>query len=175
VTFNKLHEMTKTSHFKGFESTRQSGQEFIMDKAIFLFYLAYLRRHEDLMLNSGKKEFSSLLDVIAGSSKVNEKELQDIDKETDFFESLEDQASEVASAGKTITSQIDLLLAMDAEPRRMTDLIKGSLDIKPSMMIGTLCQHTAWSYRLDSVFNRLVSQQVANYSKNAKKNNAEWV
>jgi hypothetical protein len=38
-----------------------------MDKAIFLFYLAYIRRNDELKLNSGKSEVSSLLDIIAGT------------------------------------------------------------------------------------------------------------
>jgi hypothetical protein len=62
-----------------------------------------------------------------------------------------------------MTAQIDLLLAMDAEPKRILDLFKGGIDIDPRKMIGALCQHTGWSYRLDAVLNRLVNKMVNNY------------
>jgi hypothetical protein len=46
-----------------------------MDKAIFLFYLAYIKRNEEMKLNSGKSNLSSLLDIIAGNKSVDEKRL----------------------------------------------------------------------------------------------------
>jgi hypothetical protein len=46
-TLSKLQEMTKISSFKGFKSTKDAGEAFIMEKVAFLLYLAHTKFVQD--------------------------------------------------------------------------------------------------------------------------------
>ena len=56
--------MTKMSSFKGFATTKEAGETFIMEKAAFLLYLAHKKRVEEMTSELKTSKHGSLIDLV---------------------------------------------------------------------------------------------------------------
>jgi len=72
------------SSFKGFSSTKEAGETFIMEKAAFLLYLAHKKRVEDMKFSIKTKERGSLIDLVFSEERLNLEEKKAIESNTDF-------------------------------------------------------------------------------------------
>ena len=76
--------MTKMSSFKGFSSTKEAGETFIMEKAAFLLYLAHKKRVEDKKSIIKFNSCGSLIDLVFSSDKLDHEAKFKAEKATDF-------------------------------------------------------------------------------------------
>jgi hypothetical protein len=58
--------MTKFSSFRGFQSTKEAGEHFIMEKAAFLLYLAHKKRLLESKSDVSKTQEGSVIELISG-------------------------------------------------------------------------------------------------------------
>jgi hypothetical protein len=63
--------MTKFSSFRGFASTKEAGERFIMEKTAFLLYLAHKKRLIESTSDLTKTHVGSIIELIAKNDQPN--------------------------------------------------------------------------------------------------------
>jgi uracil-DNA glycosylase len=68
--------MTKISSFQGLKVTKENGDKFILEKSVYLMYLAHTQRLFDQTGKLEPLEFDSIINSIQKSKRIAPKEEQ---------------------------------------------------------------------------------------------------
>jgi hypothetical protein len=138
--------MTKMSSFKGFLSTKEAGETFIMDKAAFLLYLAHKKRVEDTKSIIKTNKCGSLIDLVFSEDKFDHETRVEVENVTDLGFCREEG---------DFAQKFEVMIDVKASPERVLRLLN-SIRVSYGTgedIIGAFCSHSEGSYILDGVID----------------------
>ena len=100
--------MTKFSSFRGFASTKEAVNRFIMEKTAFLLYLAHKKRLIESTSDLNKSHVGSIIELIARNEQKNSPNTNKI-MSTYSFKS-EDLQKQIFTS--QLSTQLEMLLDM---------------------------------------------------------------